>query len=820
MATLVIVKDPLQSTSDRLIIPLQDGMMLIDVLEKYFPPTFGGVETDVRVNGRMIDPEDDAAHSRILGADDIVSVMHQPSGVELAIAAVIAIVAAVAVVALTPTPKVPNNQGQASESPNNNLAGQTNLARPYQAIPEIHGSIVSYPDLIQPAVYEYVNDVKRVNEVFCIGVGEFEIGDVRTESSIITQVSGSSYNIYEPGEIPLDLRIAQSTSEVDNQELVGKITSNAVMTDLRVIFKPAGVDYTGSPDGSTESAIAIIDVDAEEDLYLSLVSSAEFSGTTSNNAAYAFTSYNNITIDSEGAVELVGVSVSTFEDATGVRAETFPPEGLIWVGWFQLPAICDEIWCQIQFPQGLRTQAGKTKTVTWQIQVQETDSSGNTIGPIQEFDYERTDRTLDPLFTTNKITSITQGYYRIRAAKTKIDADNVSQEQIKWEAAQAITYYDGSRFGNVTLLEVDTKATEFASAQSSRKINADVTRKLPTWSATDGYDATLTATRKFADAVLYILHTLGDVPLENIDLEELYEIQDDLDARNVELGRFDYSFDDEGISLGDRVATVCNCVRVLPYREGQMWRFVREEAKQQAVAVFNRRNIASGENQSQVYQFRQPDEYDGVIVSYTDPDTDSLAEIYLTSNANGTITEGESQNPNEFELAGCRSEIQARDRAEMEARRILYQRITVTDTVLTDGHYVNIGDRVRWVDIYDTAIGDGEIVAQDGDIFETSEYIDWVDGEDHYVVVTDADGYPSEPVIATQVDSTHFQATLSSAATIANWSTIQVGSRYVIGTADDTDATDFVVKSKTPQDTGLVELELINYDPRVYEEDA
>lgn len=820
MPTLVIIKDPIQASAKRELRALARGITLMDALERNFAPGFGGIETDVYLNGVKIAHDSTEAHAKALDDSDVLLVAHRPSGVELAIAAVIAVVAAVAVVALTPTPTVPNDQGESNDSPNNSLSGQTNLARPYQAIPEIFGSIVSYPDLIQPALYEYVNDVKKVNEVFCIGVGQYDIGDVRSEASIIQKISGSSFTIYEPGTYPDDLMIAEATSEVDNQELEPKIDSTAEMEDLRVIFKPAGVDFDGNPDASTEASIAIVDIDAEADLYISLVSSVTFSNTTSNNGSRSFTDYETALVDSADAVVLTGVSVSTYEDATGVTAETLPPEGLIWVGWFQLPTLCDEIWCHFQFPQGLRTQDGKTWFRDWQIQIQETDSDGNETGSIIEYDYTRSARTLDPLFQTVKIDDITQGYYRIRAAMTSVDGENIDQDQLKWEAAQSIRYYDGARFGDVTLLEINTKATEYASAQSSREINADVTRKLPTWTEAGGYDGTLTASERFADAILYTLHVVGKVPLESIDLEGLYEIQEDLDARNTELGEFNYSFDDEGISLGDRISTICNCVRVLPYREGQVWKFVREEAKETAVAVFNRRNIASGENQSQMYQFRQPDEYDGVIVSYTDPDDNSVYEVYRKCNANGTITDSEDiENPNEFELTGCRSELQAIDRAELEARRILYQRITVTDTVLTDGFYVNIGDRVRWVDIYDTAVSDGEIIGQDGDIYETSEEIDWDGTEDHYVIVTDADGYPSEPTLVTQIDSTHFQATLSS-ITLANWEEIQVGSRYVLGTADDTSATDFVVKSKTPQSTGLVELELINYDERLFEEDA
>lgn len=41
------------------------------------------------------------------------------------------------------------------------------------------------------------------------------------------------------------------------------------------------------------------------------------------------------------------------------------------------------------------------------------------------------------------------------------------------------------------------------------------------------------------------------------------------------------------------------------------------------------------------------------------------------------------------------------NRAQLEARRLIYQRTAVEDVELSDADMVQLGDRVRWADVYD-----------------------------------------------------------------------------------------------------------------------
>jgi hypothetical protein len=320
--------------------------------------------------------------------------------------------------------------------------------------------------------------------------------------------------------------------------------------------------------------------------------------------------------------------------------------------------------------------------------------------------------------------------------------------------------------------------------------------------------------------VLYQLNVSAGRPLDEIDLASLFAIQDGLS--DEQLGRFDFTLDDQDISLGVRVQTMCNAARVGVYRDGQIWRFFRDEIRGARTALFNRRNIASGDNQKQNIRLHRPKDFDSVALRFTDPVTNKRAEIKRRiDTVADVIVEGQTgSRPSRIDLAGCRNILQATDRANLEVRKILRQRFTVSDRVLSDGMLVDLGDRVGWSDIYDGDISEGEIRTISGNDYTTSERLDELPAGALVAIITDSTGVTLGPVSATVTGTKGFAANFTGTGIVSDGSTIQAGSRYLIGVVGDIDASDWTVASKKPDNDGRVMIDLAQYDERIYEKDG
>ena len=204
-------------------------------------------------------------------------------------------------------------------------------------------------------------------------------------------------------------------------------------------------------------------------------------------------------------------------------------------------------------------------------------------------------------------------------------------------------------------------------------------------------------------------------------------------------------------------------------------------------------------------------------------DTSSNTEeiIYRRVSDGEILSDLPGGQPLEIKLAGCRNLTQANNRADLEIRRIIYQRRTVNDTVARDGLLVGVNDRVGWVDPNDLNLFDGEIIGISGSDYDISErWFRSVEGEEYFVYVTDIEGNPSNSVPCTPRSDTQFGFTAPGiiGAYLAT-SDMQSGSRYYIGTSSNQSASDFLITTRSPNSDGSVSLEMTEYLPILYEND-
>ncbi|EPT7016863.1 host specificity factor TipJ family phage tail protein, partial [Cronobacter sakazakii] len=402
------------------------------------------------------------------------------------------------------------------------------------------------------------------------------------------------------------------------------------------------------------------------------------------------------------------------------------------------------------------------------------------------------------------------GKYAISFQRT----DNSSDASVlKVEEIHAINIRTNVVHPTDTLVRVKVRATENALGSRERKYNALVTRHTITYDLnTQAVDYTLRPSRSFADAVAHTWLVMGEQPVSSIDLYGLYSIAESLPDER--LGYFDYTFDDENDSLGDRVQAICNAASVVAYWDDGVLTFTRDQKVDYPAAVFNRANMKTDEYKI-TYEATLPGGYDGVQVSYVHPTTNNKTYINYRV-LNGAIVEQEAENPNKLEIVGFRNEYQARERAMREVKRLIYSRVKMNAKVFEDG-IIQVGSVIQMPDIYDSNQQQGYITGRAGNNFDASEPITFTGSM--YVLITDSMGnptlrYPASPRTDTKYGFT--AAIPNIQLNIWNGDTVQLPSRYLIATVEELDSQLWTVNSIKPNTDNTVSLTVSEYSDSIY----
>ncbi len=836
------------------IIEVEQGSNLMDCIEKYFPMGFGcDVEMYWNAVGEFPFFKSEWAGRENLEIDinQNLHIVCTPKGfdpITLLYVAVAAVAASVVVATSIDVP--PNDTGNVKQSPNNQLNAQTNIARSGQAIPYIVGRVRSYPDLISEPVLEFVNNRLEITEQFLIGTGSHLLEDPRQAEASIDDIDGTTVQFFQPGEFP-------ATAPLES--------FNAINIDGQTVFAPneEGLDgdtattTTGTVSAFSSSQIGFnvpydsdwgelanktlpynIEIEYQRnDIVVSTPPGQDRDPISEDTLVDAIGSgvltSAQVINDSFGVPESISFIVSSF---TGPQGETPVSGGPQYgtnitaterlteaIGPFPTSADSDQIWFNFEFSRGL------VGTAIVRIDLQQIDSNGDPIsGTSESFTETFVDDSFNPQFRTVKI-SPAGGMARYQFTLTRTNNSNLdvsSPDSVQIGRVQSIRDTSVSTYGDVTWAILTTRAISEAATQSQRNFNVLATRMTKTYENGSIVD-TLSPSRTGADSILQIFTDSGRNAQTEVNLDELYSIYESLpDDR---LGYCDFTFDDEDISLRQRIDTVCSASRVSAYRAGQTWEFDRDELKPFVSFSFNRRNMSSQRTQGQTWRGHLPNTANSVELTWRDVEVDNKEKIiYLVINpATQTIDTVDDigfNRPKRLEIAGITNEYQAINRAQLEVRKLLYERISVKDTILSDAYNVGIGQIGYWADVYERTINDGEILGYNEGLVDSSERITLDDSDTNFVTITNDLGEPEGRVVATARPDTEFGFTATlDGVTLADLSSVQLGSRYILSTETRLDESLFRMLGKTPREGSegqlLVDVEMIQYDVRVYEFD-
>lgn len=172
-------------------------------LGAHFPP--GSRITD-GASGQNVTPRtpDDIAALRGMAGPFVVEVAPGEVGFWTALAVAVASSTASMILASIFAQEPPSTTARnvQQESPNNGLSERTNKVRVNGRVPDIYGQVRSTPDLLAPPYKVFENHVEKEVAYMCVGRGAYQIHDVREDTTLISQISGASVEVYAPFTSP------------------------------------------------------------------------------------------------------------------------------------------------------------------------------------------------------------------------------------------------------------------------------------------------------------------------------------------------------------------------------------------------------------------------------------------------------------------------------------------------------------------------------------------------------------------------------------------------------------------------------------------
>ena len=192
------------------------------------------------------------------------------------VSAGVALVGNALVNALIPPPKPPTPQQAASlaaPSPTYNLQAQGNQARLGGAIPVQYGRMIAYPDFAAQPYAEYSGNDQYLYQLFCLGVGEYGIEQIRIDDTPVGNWQEITYEVIPPGgQVTLFPANVVTSAEVGGQDLptgaaVGPYVANAAGTQANHLgvdlVCPRGLYHVNATTGALETVSITVQIEAQ-----------------------------------------------------------------------------------------------------------------------------------------------------------------------------------------------------------------------------------------------------------------------------------------------------------------------------------------------------------------------------------------------------------------------------------------------------------------------------------------------------------------------------------------------------------------------------
>ncbi|WP_394260785.1 host specificity factor TipJ family phage tail protein [Moraxella boevrei] len=706
---LIVVNNAFEYACDNRVCQTFFGDNLFDVVQSVYPK---GLPLNTYLYYQHWDFDHDVTPKNETDIDKLHALYQQTQGVFYLVTypsapalpmlgtLLLSIAVSVAVAFLMPMPKVENTNVSEPPSPNNALSSRTNRQRLGGRVPDIFGEVWAVPDLLAPSYSVYIDNQEIEFSYFCLGIGRYDVKKCYDDTTPINQIRGATALVFNPdksvNDTP-DFRFGSSFS-ADEAKFANLAVKRYTAVNGQVLnppddyltadvmFQSPNVLKTNSDTTNFLTMFQVGDsvlVEKASDLKSgNNLTNDEKLITYSLNGTYRVQSVssNQIVLADVVSVNPDWQKLMDNQDFTQTQNITVSTENnTLWQGWFytDLPNHTD-VMLNLKAPNGIYTSYGdewSALRIYFDIESELVDSVGNPIAGttqiksvyLQSPSYEKyldrqgrawvrttDDNVRRSAYTTVKIGNRHFGLgkrlrFRIRRSTRKINSNKgqVLQE-IKLSDFYGIAPITSTPKG-VTTVYTKTVATEGALAIKERKLKMLVQRYIRNWQDNDN----LMLSNRIDD-VIYHLATddkIGNLPKNQLNMAQ---IKAEIDQQIAYFGtaktaEFCGTFDTTNITTEEMIQTVAQAGFCQAYRLNNQIHVHFEKKQDFSMVQFNAHNILP-DSFEYSESFGARNDYDGVQVTYTDPDDDAKITLSYPQSA---------INPQKLDLIGVRNKVQA-----------------------------------------------------------------------------------------------------------------------------------------------------------------
>lgn len=403
-----------------------------------------------------------------------------------------------------------------------------------------------------------------------------------------------------------------------------------------------------------------------------------------------------------------------------------------------------------------------------------------------------------------------------------------SQDEVRWTHCYSLTTQPAISFGNITSIHTRTVASEGATSNKVRKLNCLAYRRISTWDgATFGGPL---VENNLAENVLFSVlkdSKIGNLDNSLIDFPGIAGAFAEVRAAfggptsdgfgGDEAGQFNFTFDDEKVSLEETISIICSACFCVPYRQGDILKVRPDLSTPTARLLINHRNRVPGSEQRNV-TFGTEADYDGVRVEYTDVDINDP-----TNDAVKTYTVPPldiATRPKVIQVPGIRLKKHAAWHAWRAYNTILYANTTTELEACAEAMEVLLHERILVSDGTRVTVQDGEVLAVSGSTLTVSQNVDAAAGTGHTIFLQHTDGTVESIAIASRTDARTIVLASAPGVSLVTNPDVGVPTMYFIVKNDFTQPTAFRVTEKSPTDKNTYNIVATNYAHAFYWNDG